>query len=358
MVLSQAALSCSGSLDIPADGSSKNVQRRFLREARERFEASLARFEDGLVARLGGVVLSEQDAAHQALSQELSASLVHGQRPRFENRGALLGYTRRRLKPRCRALFETILAEDSRCVLRRLLRRVDAGPLCIASIGGGPGFDGVALLATLEALLGRAACVECTVFDLSEQWSESVEKVAAQTADTWGHALHREAVTLVAPMDLCSEDSQSTAAFVLAVAEADLVTFSYVLHENEAELRSGERLGGALPSILRATRYGTVLVFLDATHRLWPTLAATALEVDAHGVPAFDIIVPRGLNAHVHAMILVRKDPSSCELSCPFDPMLLEAQFQGFSAHQEANRERLRRLDQKSRSDAEPRRVD
>ncbi|CAE8636871.1 unnamed protein product, partial [Polarella glacialis] len=48
---------------------------------------------------------------------------VDGEPVCFDDEAALAGYALQRLRPRCRALFEVVVAEECHAVLRRLLER-------------------------------------------------------------------------------------------------------------------------------------------------------------------------------------------------------------------------------------------
>merc|ERR1712070_387071 len=97
---------------------------------------------------------------------------------------------------------------------------------------------------------------------------------------------------------------------------------SYVVHENEAFLKlpdasdDGVRpasLGGSLPLVFQAARPGSILMFLDATHRLWPSLCVTAakavpLTSSPESPDGFDMFLPQyRLTTHDHALIFIRR---------------------------------------------------
>ncbi|CAE8696251.1 unnamed protein product, partial [Polarella glacialis] len=95
-------------------------------------------------------------------------------------------------------------------------------------------------------------------------------------------------------------------------------------------------LGGAIPDIFRFAQPGSVLVFLDATHRLWPNLAVTAAAAGG-----FEMISPQGLNAHVHALAFLRSGPSASQGSCCGQGFASPKHFDTFAEHQRANEARF-----------------
>eukprot|EP00438_Fugacium_kawagutii_P002010 Skav208927 [mRNA] locus=scaffold787:153359:154262:- [translate_table: standard] len=227
---------------------SKRCRRRFLQLARSHFDLLMVQMCQHLKDKLPHVDRS----AHRELTKKLSSSLVDGETVLFEDPGALGDYTLRRLRPRCRALLEVLLAENCSILLESLLKRLEFSrqehrALRVASLGGGPGFDGIALLASLAALkeaiqqepnathvlgtqrLPEEDCaLKCTVFDLAPAWATALSIVLQAASEIWQHV----DMELVAPIDL----RDSVAQVVEEVGQADIVIAAYVLHENEAAL--------------------------------------------------------------------------------------------------------------------------
>ena len=304
--------------------------------------------------RLGQTACKE---AHRVLSQKLTGALVDGETVCFEDEGALSAYTLKRLRPRCRALFEVLLAENSSEVLSCLLRNCQAAmqqgrELRVASLGGGPAFDLVALLATMEALSEAASqepavkslegcylpsrCgVRCTVLDLAPAWAAAVSSVAEVSSEIWSQQ-EPQFVELLAPVDLRCPDSPE---ILHVVRQADVVIASYVLHENEATILSEDGLQGAFPQIFHDVQVGVPLIFLDATHRLWPVLLKTAEAVMAGDGQSLAAILPEGLASHVHAALLLK---STETLHGDYG-----SRIEAFAAHQLANQVRLQKLQEK-----------
>ena len=344
---------------------SKRCRRRFLQVARSHFDSLIAQ----VAQRVQGKLPHVDRRAHQELSQKLSTSLVDGETVLFEDPGALGDYTLRRLRPRCRALFEVLLAQNCTELVESLLKRLD---LCrkeerefrVASLGGGPGFDAIAMLAALAALKEASqqepsanlwserfptedcadCAVRCKVLDLAPAWTIALSAVSDVASEIWPWQ-SADFIELIAPSDL--RDSMATSA-VEEVGQADMVIAAYVLHENEAALLVEGLLGGVIPDVFRAAPVGVPLIFLDATHRLWPALVETArascsssLSEERHDVDAmpFTVIVPEGLASYIHAVVLIKD-----ETPRTLETLSALSVFELFKSHQKANEMRLKRL--------------
>ena len=330
-----------------------------MQHARTRFNYLLGQFQEALDDRLACVACKQ---AHNELSQKLTGALVDGKTVCFEDEGALGAYALKRLRARSRAVFEVLLAEDSGEILHCLLRRCAAATqecrqLRIASLGGGPAFDVVGLLATLESLAeamseepavnseGFNRCddllcsIRCTVLDLAPAWGSAVAAVAEVSSKIWPRQ-ETEFVELIAPVDLRSSDCWE---IIDTVCRADIVIASYVLHENEAAILSQNRLQGAFPQIFQHLPVGTPMIFLDATHRLWPVLVETAEAV----IPQEEnlkAVIPDGMGSHIHAALLLK----STLPMLPGPTKCIRSAMEIFAAHQRANQVRLQKLQPKS----------
>ena len=342
---------------------SKRCRRRFLQVARSHFDSLIAQ----VAQRVQGKLPHVDRRAHQELSQKLTTSLVDGETVLFDDPGALGDYTLRRLRPRCRALLEVLLAQNCTELVESLLKRLD---LCrkeerdfhVASLGGGPGFDAIAMLAAMAALKEASqqepsanlwserfptedCAVRCKVLDLAPAWAIALSAVSSAASEIWPWQ-RADFIELIAPSDL--RDSMATTA-VEEVGQADMVIAAYVLHENEAALLVEGLLGGVIPDVFRAAPVGVPLIFLDATHRLWPALVETAWASCSsslsegkprHDVDAmpFTVIVPEGLGSHIHAVILIKDETPRA-----LETLSALSVFELFKSHQKANEMRLKR---------------
>ena len=338
---------------------SKRCRRRFLQIARTHFDSLILQIAQRVSEKLPEV----DKYAHQELSKKLTTSLVDGETVLFEDPGALGEYTLKRLRPRCRALLEVLLAENCTSFFETLIKRVETAreedrDLCVVSLGGGPGFDAIALLAALAAVKeasqqepsATSATTQncelgcrCKVFDLAPAWSTALSAVSEAAVEIF--PWQTELIQLIAPVDL--RDSTNPE-LLEEVGKADMIIAAYVLHENEAFLLEGGILGGILPEVFKAAPIGIPMIFLDATHRLWPALVATARVSVAP--KTFRVLLPQGLGSHIHAVVLIKED-STHDSDSTDSIQLLETQlFDHFASHQLANEMRLQRLNEAAKN--------
>ena len=229
------------------------------------------------------------------------------------------------------------------------------------------GFDAIAMLAAMAALKEASqqepsanlwserfptedcapfpnCAVRCKVLDLAPAWTIALSAVSDVASEIWPWQ-SADFIELIAPSDL--RDSMATSA-VEEVGQADMVIAAYVLHENEAALLVEGLLGGVIPDVFRAAPVGVPLIFLDATHRLWPALVETArascsssLSEERHDVDAmpFTVIVPEDLASYIHAGVLIKD-----ETPRTLETLSALSVFELFKSHQKANEMRLKRL--------------
>ena len=85
-------------------------------------------------------------------------------------------------------------AEDCTILLEFFLKRLDIAwseqrELRVASLGGGPVFDAMAVLASVAALKEASErqpeCVRCKVLDLSPAWATSLSAVSDVASEIW-----------------------------------------------------------------------------------------------------------------------------------------------------------------------------
>ena len=332
---------------------SKRCRRRFLQVARTHFDSLILQIAQRVQEKLPEV----DKYAHQELSKKLTTSLVDGETVLFEDPGALGEYTLKRLRPRCRALLEVLLAENCTSFFETLIKRVETAceedrDLCVASLGGGPGFDAIALLASLAAVkearqqepsatnATRQNCelgCRCKVFDLAPAWSSALSAVSEAAVEIF--PWQTELIQLIAPVDL--RDSTNPE-LLEDVGKADMIIAAYVLHENEAFLLEGGILGGILPEVFKAAPNRNSHDFLGcnpsplALHSL-PQHGNLWLPQRPSG-----FFYHKGLGSHIHAVVLIKEDEKTDSKNQPLETQL----FDHFTSHQRANEMRLQRLNE------------
>ena len=289
-------------------------------------EAALASVRSGLVPRLP---VQADRGATEDLTFRLGMAADVGAMPSFAHPGARAGYA---LGYFCRAklladvLFDAQTTPDAglsadrsdpnflgECV-RDLLVAGHRDVVRVGSLGGGPGFDFVAAAvlachAALERQVRAAGMsnsgetnlsarppmtIEATVFDYEEGWSDIIPSMEDAVRDSLGagHALGFGQCDITLP--LAHDDN---AACWAAASKTDLWICSYCVAENAALLRSGSY--AFFRQLFAAAPPGTLFVFTETTHRLWPEIVDVALssggkvDADLDEAAGFDVAFPR-----------------------------------------------------------------
>jgi len=265
------------------------------------------------------------------------------------------GYTRARLVTRAARVADCMYlanadgnaawVEDS---LRRLLFESSDGVCRAISLGGGPAFDFVALSLLANVIsqdygVAKGPAVHATVVDYEEGWGHCAKVVATalakcnesesrHTMDAFGRcdinkSLHDEVNTVVKEALRSSVDDSAT---IAVSAAPHIFVASYVVAENAAGLRkSNFRF---FRDLMRTAAPGSLFVFTETTHRLWPELARVAFEefvlrpVSGNGSPAlstsakatrFQIALPQKIK-HGSALLLGKPTELVAEPLSPF----------------------------------------
>jgi len=296
---------------------------------REQFESKILRIRETLRTKLYPHAIQTVDphASHtvnpalepdpppseapQNWLTELTNAVKSGNPADFSNRDPCLelrSYTMEKIITRCRYLHHLIL-EGSGCErgrepgpdgvssrIRRLLLP-PTGPCNehgenrvtrICSIGGGPGFDHVAISLAAHFLHlvqpirennnHRTRSIVTQVFDLySADWEPIVTALGEACRNEIGNnndscsAMTNHFADLRLPSD---------GALLDAVAIVDIVVFQFVLHENAAHfaVRNGRFVESVLNDVLETAKVGSFIMGIDSSHALWPILKNTALE--------------------------------------------------------------------------------
>mmetsp|Transcript_17864 Transcript_17864/g.29868 ORF Transcript_17864/g.29868 Transcript_17864/m.29868 type:complete len:443 (-) Transcript_17864:157-1485(-) len=261
----------------------------------------------------------------QALNQAVKA----GAPADFGQVGANRVYADNKLVFRTRYLYHLIMDDNPFSVkLRTMLLPaivVDgdsasvAKRIHVASCGGGPGFDhlAVCLAAWFLCEVQRRDADEVTttrtlaptfvhtdIFDLyNEEWAPIVDDLAkafqqeqqgdeaagrgrawrARDVAWWQEScmtMHAGDLRQRAPRDTTVDLSAHEALLLRTVLHTDIFICQFVLHENASFLVDEETglLVGFVASVLESARIGAMLVCTDSGHTLWPALKDTARQ--------------------------------------------------------------------------------
>ena len=304
-----------GDDDTSGDGIHASRLNDYHHAHREQFESKILRIREILRTKLyphaSQTVHPDPppSEAPQNWLAELTNAVKSGNPADFSNRDPCLelrSYTMEKIITRCRYLHHLIL-EGSGCgrgrepgpdgvssrIRRLLLPPPPTGPCNehgenrvtrICSIGGGPGFDHVAisLAAHLLHLVQpipqnhRTRSIVTQVFDLySADWEPIVTALGEACRNEIGNDSCSRMTNHFADLRLSSDG-----ALLDAVTIADIVVFQFVLHENAAHfaVRNGRFVESVLNDVLETAKVGSFIMGIDSSHALWPILKNTALE--------------------------------------------------------------------------------
>lgn len=235
-----------------------------------------------------GSRLPEMDEeATSRLLASLSASASSGEMPRFDDEGALSGYTTFNLINRAGKVADVLRLCDPQW-LRAALELHRRSPRVVMSLGGGPAFDfaAFATLCAFEAMEAGVCEFEAArvhVLDYELGWEGAAEAVSDATRSVLGGGGDGRGSSGVGAAhemrfgkcDITqSLESASNAAVRSALPESRLLVCSYVICENAKRLRA---TGYAFfADLMAAAAPGTVLVLTETTHRQFPELIAAA----------------------------------------------------------------------------------
>jgi len=263
--------------------------------------------------------------ATKNLFDALGTSADEGFMPKFDNAGARSGYLLEKFTARSSRAADFLVAMDSMSVqssgeTKALLQGV-VGDILLApsrirvlSLGGGPGMDAMAvsLLANYQRLGGREGGlgIDAMILDYEAQWHDCVKVV--------GDAIHTaNAARQVAPSEervqqdidvqfgLCDitvslDDSiNSKAKSFLKSTKPLIVICSYVIAENAIALREGNY--HFFVDLANEVPVGSVLLFTETTHRIWPDLLRASfrgVDKDKNRLQDFDVFIPTIAGKH------------------------------------------------------------
>lgn len=238
--------------------------------------------------RVGGLA---DERAGRSLGHELNLAVKEGVAPSFSEKSALAHYTLDRCYYRVGIVYKTLMSDDTvMSALRAELFESGKEEIHVMSVGGGPGFDAVAV-ALIAALYGTCKTVRCSVFDREPGWEDlflalasHLEDLLANTADTTMQQLCFQKRFETCDICLPLSDPQNHKLAETLRGKVDLGNFVYLVHENAAKLRAmnapvSQGIGGIFPDMFQAVSanaHNTSLLFLDSSPFLWPSFVAQA----------------------------------------------------------------------------------
>ena len=260
--------------------------------------AQLCRIHDELAS------LAVDKAATTALLRALTDAANDGMMPSFAVDGARAGYTLAHLPTRTRKVADTLRLGEPSWLAQAVQESMRNGA-GIVSLGGGPGFDHVAISLMHAFECGDGPMASSLVLDYEDAWAgecaavaEAVDRVLGD-GGTGGRACKFDrcdiTVTLDAPANRMLSD---------ALPRTRLLIASYVVAENAISLEASDY--GFFESLFRDAALGTTLLVLETTHRAFPGLVDAARRGAAVSGLAIDVECPYVTSNNGYSL-LVRK---------------------------------------------------
>jgi len=181
----------------------------------------------------------------------------------------------------------------------------DENEITVASLGGGCGYDFVALVALSEFLKGPK--IAATVYEYEPAWKDVLADVESVVQDVLSsknnnitsppHKCAFESCDITSPLD-----SSSNEALASVVESTQIFSCSYVVAENAIALRKNKF--EFFRQLFSKASDGSLFFFTETTHRLWPELIDLASKNDHLASSSMRIAVPH-----------IRCGKSGCQLA-------------------------------------------
>lgn len=218
-------------------------------------------------------------AEHSDLEKQLGLAAKSGVPPSFASSIDRKSYTIKHLRSRVGHLADILTLNPAptwlhQAVVALTLSRRD---MRTVSLGGGPGFDAVAVTLTLKYLSGtRSSPARTVVFDSEIGWATCAEALSqaysSVLSENDGHH-----TLLVERGDITKSLRDPVN---LAVAKElicpCLVVCAHVVAENSQQLRYHHFI--FFQDMFESLKVGSLVVMTEATHRLWPEIVLVAFR--------------------------------------------------------------------------------
>lgn len=198
-----------------------------------------------------------------------------GVMPNFSDIGALRYYTLNHFG-RARLMGHLLVQPENEWLSNRvseLFKNNTNEAVKACSLGGGPGYDFLSLSALSEFYGGSS--VHMDVHDYESTWKDIVYSMEKSIIDICGHSKHS------CNFDLCdiTHPLNSTINNEISknIDSIDIFTCSYCIVENAMKLSKTDFI--FFHDILLNASPGTLFLFTDTTHRLWPSLIDIARNI-------------------------------------------------------------------------------
>jgi hypothetical protein len=237
-------------------------------------------------------------ALNQAVKEGNPADFSNDEDNRF--------YAIQKLETRTRYLYQLIMDDNAlnlavrQSLIDCLNAKDAANTVRVCSLGGGPGYDHVAIWTALLFIFNMnkpfnvsKVMVQTDVFDLFGEWEEIVKAMDDSLAKTMEAIQDSEESSAVnvnifqsggACMKQCDIreglDSPINDLLKKSLEEVNIICFSFVLHENSSIILSVDEndplIQGTARDIMERAKIGTLMVCTDSNNFCWPAFKATA----------------------------------------------------------------------------------
>jgi len=230
------------------------------------------------------------------LKKKLCESTNNGQMPSFANSAARSGYIASKINRAINIpnLFFSKSLQNIRAEL--FAKRQTPRIVRLASIGGGPGFDVIGIDIFINYLRTNTQLLS-VVYDYEEGWRGAVNALN----DIMSQSNTNSTKQPVAVFNICDITQNLTAKvndhLQKHVKDYDIFAFSFVCVENYQLLKGSNYT--FLDALFAEASYGSLFIFSDSTHRLWPDIYKIS-QCQTH---ALHVLVPFARSCH-YALIL------------------------------------------------------
>lgn len=239
-------------------------------------------------------------------TQKLNKAVKGGTPADFSNDEDNRFYTIQKMETRIRYLHHLLMDDNelSQSVRQTLLDCLNAKEgertVRVCSLGGGPGYDHVAIWMVLLLIFNLnkpfnvfKVMVQTDVFDLFGEWEEIVNAMddsLAKTMEAMGDSEENNLVNGTvfqsggARMKQCDIreglDRPINNVLKKSIADVNIICFSFVIHENSSIILSKDEddplIQGAARDIMERAKVGTLMICMDSNNCCWPAFKMTA----------------------------------------------------------------------------------
>ena len=321
-------------------------------------------WSDAQMTRVGATLdaagsLSVDASATDSLQRALSAAATNGKMPSFADPGARGGYTLAHMGTRTRKVADVLRLSEPAWLAPAVDEGLRAGRV-IASLGGGPGFDHLAVALLSEwRRIGGSECsggsddgsgpvASTMVLDYESGWQEECHALSGAVAAVLGAAA--PTCSFDGADITRAIDASANHALAQALPRTRLLIASYVVAENAHALEASRF--EFFETLFRDAAVGTTLLVLETTHRSFPGVVKAAQRgVMASGHDhGLDIACPWVTRNAGYSLLLRKRDGCSDEE----DECSIASLLEDFEMDAVRHSRRVSRSERRRATDAPP----